>query len=974
MMSTVSQVIRQRRKREEVQQRNPLPLLGWLLATLTSILVTFAIFGFGWVVSDLLRDLPPPQKIELLLDNQNGSLKTATRLLDREGKTVIASLENPAIGRLWLRRPDSPDALPTLDLNAPLARAVIATFEPDFNQDSGLNWRDFTTPQLNTIAQRLAYDLLLWDETNGWRKTMRAKILGEQLNQRYGKLQTLLWFLNSAKFGPLVYGAETSARLYFNKSAADLNILESAALVSILESPSIHPFNAPEVVRKRTGDILMHILESNWIRGEEISLANLENLEFAPSSIDLKLNQPTYVELILQQLAELYPIEVIERGGWEIITTIDKELQHNLECTLEIQISRLRGGDETVPNPTPDCQAALLLPGVPTAAPTSATPLQAEAIILDPSTSQVLAIASIAQAKGEPPLYRYLPPGKHTAGTILTPFVYLAAFSRGIQPATLQWDIPSDSDEILANLDGKFHGPIRARIALANDYFAPALALFNQIGAETVLNVIEQLGIAPELPEGASASNLTPQQFFFSSKLSLLQIAQAYQALANQGVLSGWVHGERSLQEAGQVVPILVLKVSERNDPTSLDLNSHPNTVHNKPVISHELAYLLTNVLADEAARWQTLGHPNPFEVGRPSTAKLGRTLTQNQFWAMGYTPQRLIAVWSGNEQNQEISLKPSAVMNLWHALMQYSSRGLAATDWVAPSKLVRLNVCDPSGMLPDEDCPSIVNEIFIAGFEPRQTDHLFQTFLINEQTGRLATVFTPLELVKEQRFLTIPLEAQGWALAEGIPLPPKEYDRIEAPLNSSDKALILSPQMFAYVRGTVEIIGTAAGEDFQYYRIQVGEGLFPRRWIQIGTDTITPVKEGKLGVWDTQGFSGLYTLQMQVVGKENRVETAILQLIVDNIPPTLSIIFPQTGSTYSIKDYPTMTFQIQGADDLGVQRVEVSLDGKNLQTFTQPPYAFPWRTTPGAHRLSVVIYDLAGNRSQAEAIFTLTR
>ena len=973
-MRTVSQVIRQRRKREEIQRRNPLPLLGWLLATLTSILVTVSIFGFGWVISNLLRDLPPPQKIEQLLDSRNGSLKTPTRLLDREGKTVIASLENPAIDRLWLKRPDSPGDLPTLDLDSPLARAIIATFEPDFNQNSGFDWRDFTTPQLNTIAQRLAYDLLLWDEADGWRKTMRAKILGEQLNLQYGKLQTLLWFLNSAKFGPLVYGAETSARLYFNKSAAELNILESAALVSILESPSIHPFNAPEVVRKRTGELLVRILKSGWIKAEEIGLANLENLKFSSSSIDLNPNQPIYVELILQQLAEHYPIEVIERGGWEIVTTIDKELQHNLECTLKIQMSRLTGEDERATAPTPDCPAALLLPGVPTATQTSATPLQAQAIISDPSTGQVLAIASIAQGKTEPQVYRYHPLGKHTGGTILTPFVYLAAFSRGIQPATLQWDIPPDSEAILANLDGKYHGPIRARIALANDYYAPALALFNQIGAETVLNVVEQLGIAPELPEGASASNLTAQQFFFSSKVSILQIAQAYQVLANQGVLSGWVQGGSSLQDTAQVVPILVQKASEQNGLTSLDLNSHPNPIRKKPVISPELAYLLTNVLADEAARWQTFGHPNPFEVGRPSTAKLGRTLTPNQFWAMGYTPQRLIAVWLGNEQSQEISLKPSAVMNLWHALMQYSSRGLAATDWIAPPKLVRLNVCDPSGMLPDADCPSIVNEIFIAGFEPRQTDHLFQTYLINEQTGRLATVFTPLELVKEQRFLTVPPEAQGWALAEGIPLPPKEYDRIEAPLQSSDKAQILSPKMFSYVRGVVEIIGTAGGEDFQYYRLQVGEGLFPRHWIQIGKDTSTPVKESTLGIWDTQGFSGLYTLQLQVVSKENRVQTALLQLIVDNTPPDLTIIFPQSGSTYSVKETPTMTFQIQGADDLGIQRVEVSLDGKKLQTITQPPYAFPWRTNPGVHRLTVVIYDFAANRAQAEALFTITR
>lgn len=288
------------------------------------------------------------------------------------------------------------------------------------------------------------------------------------------------------------------------------------------------------------------------------------------------------------------------------------------------------------------------------------------------------------------------------------------------------------------------------------------------------------------------------------------------------------------------------------------------------------------------------------------------------------------------------------------------------------PPTLLRRNVCDPSGMLPDADCPSIVNEIFISGFEPRQTDQLFQTYLVNEQTGRLATVFTPLELVKEQRYMVIPAEAHQWALAEGIPLPPKEYDRIQSPSLSSQNARITSPQMFSYVRSIVPIVGSASGENFQYYRLQVGEGLFPRRWIQIGSDQPNPVKEGKLGDWDSQGLNGLYTLQLQVVGKENRVETALLQLTVDNTPPTLSITFPESEKTYSIKEFTTLTFQIQAADNLDIQRVELYLDGDIIHTFTQPPYAFPWQSRVGFHRLVAIGYDLAGNSSQAELIFKI--
>ncbi len=973
-MKTVTQIIRQRRRREQVWRRNPLPVTGWFIATVISLSLTFAILGLGGFVTSLLSDLPPFEKVEQLLNTQDGDLKNPTRFLARDGKTVLASLEYPAIQRLWLDLPDSSSPLPKLALESPLARAVIASLEPDFSPNPALSLRDFATPQLNTIAQHLAYDLILWSETPSWRKTLRAKILGAQLNQRYGKLQTLIWYLNSAKFGPLIYGAETAAQLYFNKSAAELDMIEAAALVSILESPTIHPLNAPEVVRKRTGDILVHLIKSGWMRTEEIGSANLENLKFAPSSINLELHHPAYVAIILQQLSELFPLEVVERGGWDVLTTIDPDLQHNLECTLQVQMSRITHTDDPSTPTATDCPAALLLPGVAATSNTFSFPLQAQGIIIEPATNQVLALASFAQTLDEKQPFVNKALEKHRGGTILTPFVYLAAFSRGIQPATLQWDIPPDSEEILANLDGKFHGPLRARIALANDYFAPALSLFNQIGTETISNVIQQLGIRlDESPEKTTTTALDPKQLFFSSKVSILEIAQAYQVLANQGLLRGWRRTKASFQSTPQVYPILIQKASERNGKTLFDLDNDQTTLENRAVISPELAYLLTHVLADEAARWQTFGHPNPFEIGRRSAAKLGRTFHPNQYWTVGYTPQRLVAVWLGNEQTPELSLKPSSVMNLWHALMQYSSQIFPASDWTMPPTLLRQNVCDPSGMLPDADCPSIVSEIFISGFEPRQTDQLFQTYLINEQTGRLATVFTPLELVKEQRYMVIPAEAHQWALAEGIPLPPKEYDRIQSPSLSSQNARITSPQMFSYVRGIIPIVGSAGGENFQYYRLQVGEGLFPRRWIQIGSDQPNPVKDGKLGSWDTQGLSGLYTLQLQVVGKENRVETALLQLTVDNTPPTLSITFPESERTYSIKEFTTLTFQIQAADNLDIQRVELYLDGGIIHTFTQPPYAFPWQSRVGSHRVVAIVYDLAGNASQAEVIFKIT-
>jgi hypothetical protein len=78
-----------------------------------------------------------------------------------------------------------------------------------------------------------------------------------------------------------------------------------------------------------------------------------------------------------------------------------------------------------------------------------------------------------------------------------------------------------------------------------------------------------------------------------------------------------------------------------------------------------------------------------------------------------------------------------------------------------------------------------------------------------------------------------------------------------------------------------VPLIGTAAGNGFQYYRIQVGEGLYPREWKQVGEDSSTPVINGPLAEWDTTGLSGLYAIQLVVVYADQRAETAVVLVMV---------------------------------------------------------------------------------------------
>jgi hypothetical protein len=84
----------------------------------------------------------------------------------------------------------------------------------------------------------------------------------------------------------------------------------------------------------------------------------------------------------------------------------------------------------------------------------------------------------------------------------------------------------------------------------------------------------------------------------------------------------------------------------------------------------------------------------------------------------------------------------------------------------------------------------------------------------------------------------------------------------------------IASPEMFSEVRGNVPVTGTAAGEDFLFYRLQYGQGLNPQAWVQIGDDSTIPVTDGLLGEWDTAGLDGLYVLQLQVVRTDQSLKT----------------------------------------------------------------------------------------------------
>jgi len=249
--------------------------------------------------------------------------------------------------------------------------------------------------------------------------------------------------------------------------------------------------------------------------------------------------------------------------------------------------------------------------------------------------------------------------------------------------------------------------------------------------------------------------------------------------------------------------------------------------------------------------------------------------------------------------------------------------------------------------------------------------DTLYKKLQINRETGRQATVFTPPELVEDHTYMIVPPEAAAWARQAGLATPPETYDVILAGQASSPDVNISSPEMFAYVNGKVNIQGSASGDGFDFYRLQVGEGLNPQEWIQVGEDNTQPVTRGTLGIWDTQGLSGLYAIQLLVVRQSQRIDTAIVQVTVDNQPPSVKIHYPSSGQEIEAQD-SLLVLRADASDDLALSKVEFYMDGKLVGTVTMAPYSVAWKPSSGKHTLLVKATDQAGNTSQASVDFTV--
>lgn len=302
-------------------------------------------------------------------------------------------------------------------------------------------------------------------------------LLARHMEMCYSKEEILRGYLNHADFGQLSRGIETAARLYFNKSAKDLNAAESALLVAQLKSPTrYNPFQYPERAKAARNRILITM-------GEGASCVQ---------------------ELGLQPAQAWHAPHLNERVGR---LSISIHVQRELSRIIEQEVAQLRAQNVQ----------------------------QAAALIVDNETGEVL--ASVASADWEDPRGGQIDGTsvKRSAGSTLKPFVYLLALEAGQNPSTVYADIPTrfpsaEGIDAPRNYNEHYLGPISMRVALACSQNIPAMLALNEHGGEKMLLAKLKL-LGYELPEGAYGLGLA----IGNAHVNLKEQTAAFSCLARGG-------------------------------------------------------------------------------------------------------------------------------------------------------------------------------------------------------------------------------------------------------------------------------------------------------------------------------------------------------------------------------------------------------------------------------------------------------
>ena len=570
-----------------------------------------------------ISDLPNPTQLS------SGSIPKTTKIYDRHGALLYEIYVN-----------QNRTLVPLSSVPKDLVEATIAIEDKDFYSHPGFDVRGIaraayentTTREMqggSTITQQLIKSALLTPEPTMSRK-VKELALAFWAERVYTKDEILEMYFNYVPYGGTAWGISAAAETYFGKDVQDLTLGESAFLAGLPKAPSVYsPFvGGSDSWRSRQKAVLSAMVREGYITHSQEEAALSENLVFQPDRTPLLA--PHFVMYVRDLLIEKYGIGAVERGGLQVRTTLDLSTQHEAESVVKDEV---------------DKSATL---GISNGA----------ALVTDPSQGDILAMV------GSRDYFDDTRDGnvnvtlmKRQPGSTIKAVTYALALESGYTEASVLNDSPISIEQVggpayrPVNYDGQFHGRVPLRVALANSYNIPAVRIAQDFGPEEIVSLGQEMGIE----SWGNIQNYGLAITLGGSEVTMLDLATVYGTIANAG--------RKNLLD-----PILEVKDS------SGKVVYHKED-QGKQVVSSATAYILSDILADNEARSRAFGTNSPLAIPPYRVSvKTGTTDQKRDNWTIGFTPNRLVAVWVGNNDNTPMSPTLTSGISgaapIWHQIM----------------------------------------------------------------------------------------------------------------------------------------------------------------------------------------------------------------------------------------------------------------------------------------------------------------
>lgn len=518
----------------------------------------------------------------------------------------------------------------------------------------------------STLTMQLAR--LLTGSRRDWGGKLHQSLWALRLDAQLSKQQILEQYLNRVPLGQGSIGVPAAARLYFDADPDRLSLGQAALLAGIARAPSVdNPLMSPERARARRALTLERMTAAGFVSPEEAARAAAEPVQAAGRADFLA---PHFTTRLLARLEAAGP--GVATLPPTVRTSLDLALQEVVAADVRHTVDVLR--DRNVGH--------------------------GAAIVLDNRSGEILVWVGSPDFWADTMGQVDMVVSPRQPGSTLKPFVYGLAFDRGFTAASVLPDVPRVYRTVTGpyrprNYDRSFHGPVRAREALASSFNIPAVELVNRLGAGSVLRTLQLAGFT-SLTHGAEYYGLGLA--LGVGDVTLLELANAYRALANGGV---WRPVTWSATDA-----------------------SRASGDAGRRVVSSRAAALVLDILADPAARLAGFGPGSALELPFPAAAKTGTSRHFTDNWAVVTTAGFTIAAWVGNFSGRTMR----GVSGVTGAAPLAHRIALATARRYAPGVLpaveraggVARTVCRLSGLLAGPYCPR-VTEWFFPGTAPTE-------------------------------------------------------------------------------------------------------------------------------------------------------------------------------------------------------------------------------------------------------------